>query len=88
MRSIYLCIQVIAVTVMALSSLIIVGTTNTPELKCFGIALMSISSCFGEVSFLAMSFNFPDRSVTYWSSGTGVSGVFGSAYVHRHSVLI
>lgn len=71
--------KVILVTFGALISMLIVAGTDVPELKCLGIAMMSMSSCFGEVCFLAMSFNFPDKSITYWSSGTGVSGVFGSA---------
>ena len=70
---------------MALSfSLVALGQwTDSLFLQFFGVAVTSFQAGFGEVSFLALSAFYPDsrRVLTAWSSGTGVAGIFGYAFV-------
>lgn len=43
-----------------------------------GIVLASLSSGFGEITFLQLTHFFGSRSLTGWSSGTGGAGIVGS----------
>ncbi|KAF4552015.1 CLN3-like protein [Elsinoe fawcettii] len=50
--------------------------------KLFGIALASISSGVGELSFLALTSFYGQASLAGWASGTGAAGLVGAgAYV-------
>jgi battenin len=52
------------------------------ELQLFGVVLGSTQQGFGEASFLAYTAFFESRvALTAWSSGTGVAGIFGYAWV-------
>jgi battenin len=69
------------VLVIALSSVggfLIVAFFDTLEVKLAGVALGSISSGFGEITFMALSSFFLPSTVSLYSSGTGGAGVFGS----------
>lgn len=47
--------------------------------KVFGIALASLSSGFGEVSFLQLTHYYPEKySIGGFSTGTGAAGILGS----------
>ena len=52
-------------------------------LQFIGIAITSFQSGFGEASFLSFSAFFPDSRLvlTGWSSGTGMAGIVGYAWV-------
>jgi battenin len=58
--------------------LIVAFFTNSLEIELTGIALGSISSGFGEITFMALSSFFLPSTVSMYSSGTGGAGVFGS----------
>jgi len=47
-------------------------------LKLIGVCFASISSGFGEITFLAMTSFYTSNTVAAWSSGTGGAGVFGA----------
>ncbi|KAG8626685.1 hypothetical protein KVT40_005630 [Elsinoe batatas] len=50
--------------------------------KLFGIALASVSSGVGELSFLALTSFYGQASLAGWASGTGAAGLVGAgAYV-------
>lgn len=52
------------------------------EMQLFGVVLGSTQQGFGEASFLAYTAFFESRvALTAWSSGTGVAGIFGYAWV-------
>ena len=56
---------------------------NNLYLQFFGIAITSFQSGFGEVSFLSFSAFYPNSRLvlTGWSSGTGMAGIVGYAWV-------
>lgn len=56
-------------------SLVIYGSLSV---KLLGIALASLSSGLGEVTFLQLSHFYEDTSLQGWSSGTGGAGLVGS----------
>ncbi|SMN21818.1 similar to Saccharomyces cerevisiae YJL059W YHC3 Vacuolar membrane protein involved in the ATP-dependent transport of arginine into the vacuole and possibly in balancing ion homeostasis [Maudiozyma saulgeensis] len=45
----------------------------------FGVGLASLSSGFGEVTFLQLTHTYKEVSLNGWSSGTGGAGLLGSA---------
>lgn len=60
------------------------GTIGT---KMSGVALASLSSGFGELSFLSLTHFYGQFSLAAWGSGTGGAGLIGAgAYVFLTSV--
>lgn len=58
------------------------------SLCMIGVILASISSGFGEVSFLQLTHYFEEAALNGWSSGTGAAGIIGSAvYMLLTSIL-
>ncbi len=52
-------------------SFLLTAMAGSLELKLIGVCFASVSSGFGEVSFLALSSFYHELSVSAWSSGTG-----------------
>eukprot|EP01129_Flabellula_baltica_P006069 TRINITY_DN2241_c0_g1_i3.p1 TRINITY_DN2241_c0_g1~~TRINITY_DN2241_c0_g1_i3.p1 ORF type:complete len:320 (-),score=49.91 TRINITY_DN2241_c0_g1_i3:14-973(-) len=71
-------IRIIFITLSATGSFIVVRWAPTLVISLSGIVLASLSSGFGEITFMALS-SFYDKSVvSLYSSGTGGAGIFGS----------
>lgn len=69
------------VVLLQASSFLIVGISDSTALALFGVVLASFGSGLGEISYLALSSNYPSTVVASWSSGTGGAGLIGaSAY--------
>lgn len=63
-------------------SLLTVGFGESTGIKLVGVGLGSLGSALGEASFLGFSSFFSSADIlTAWSSGTGLAGVFGYAWV-------
>ena len=76
--------QVAAICMIVAFSLVAVGQLlNSTFLQFFGIGLVSFQAGLGEASILALSafYEEPRAVLTGWSSGTGVAGIFGYAWV-------
>lgn len=81
-------IRVIALVVISILGMLIISLTPSTQssgvisLKLFGVALASLSSGGGELSFLALTHFYGHISLASWSSGTGGAGLVGAgAYV-------
>lgn len=58
------------------------GSSASVALKLFGVALASVSSGGGELSFLGLTHWYGRHGLAAWSSGTGAAGLVGAgAYV-------
>ncbi|KAL4102651.1 hypothetical protein PRIC1_006395 [Phytophthora ramorum] len=68
---------------MLLSFLVVAKGENSLWLQLLGVAFSGLQSGMMEASFLAMSsfYSSPVRCLTCWSSGTGLAGVGGYAWV-------
>lgn len=76
-------------TACSVAAFLVTGFGGTPTVRLLGVALGSVASGWGEVTFLAMSAFYPGKQVlTAWSSGTGIAGVAGSGwFLLLHTVL-
>eukprot|EP01124_Arcella_intermedia_P019853 TRINITY_DN2720_c0_g1_i1.p1 TRINITY_DN2720_c0_g1~~TRINITY_DN2720_c0_g1_i1.p1 ORF type:complete len:508 (+),score=63.32 TRINITY_DN2720_c0_g1_i1:26-1525(+) len=70
--------RVVVITIMASGAFALVGFTDLIETKILGIVIGSISSGFGEITFMALSSFYNSDTVSAYSSGTGGAGIFGS----------
>ncbi|XP_034241553.1 battenin-like isoform X2 [Thrips palmi] len=69
-----------AVIVLNLAGFVLVAMAQQLWVVLTGVVCMSIASGLGEVSLLAYTAFFKDKTViTMWSSGTGGAGVLGAA---------
>ncbi|KAG7387761.1 G1/S-specific cyclin cln3 [Phytophthora boehmeriae] len=68
---------------MLLSFLVVAGGRHSLALQLLGVAFSGLQSGMMEASFLAMSsfYRSPVQCLTCWSSGTGLAGVGGYAWV-------
>lgn len=68
---------------MAVSFLVVAFGTNSLALQLVGVAFSGLQSGMMEASFLAMAsfYDSPVSCLTCWSSGTGLAGVGGYAWV-------
>ncbi|RLN49252.1 hypothetical protein BBJ29_007939 [Phytophthora kernoviae] len=68
---------------MLLSFVVVAGGRHSLGLQLLGVAFSGLQSGMMEASFLAMSsfYSSPLRCLTCWSSGTGLAGVGGYAWV-------
>ena len=60
------------------ASLFTVAYSSSVAVSLFGVVLASISSCVGEITFLAFSSYYTKTVISFWSSGTGMAGLAGS----------
>ncbi|KAF1770122.1 hypothetical protein GCK72_001940 [Caenorhabditis remanei] len=61
------------------ASFLIVGNSDSTGFALFGVVLASFGSGLGEISYLALSSNYPSTVVAAWSSGTGGAGLIGAS---------
>jgi len=81
-------IRVIFVVICAIIAFLSVALIEEQYLKLVGVAFASISSGFGEITFLSLSAFYQSNTVAGWSSGTGGAGIFGSlSYLFLRSIL-
>lgn len=68
---------------MLLSFLVVARGTQSLSLQLLGVAFSGLQSGMMEASFLAMAsfFDRPEQCLTCWSSGTGLAGVGGYAWI-------
>ncbi len=77
--------MIVASVSLVLSFLVVIlgQIVSSQGIQLLGIALGSLQSGLGEASLLSFSSRFPEtrRCLTAWSSGTGMAGIFGFAFV-------
>lgn len=56
----------------------LVAWADSLQMRLFGVALASISSGGGELSFIGMTHFYGKFAVPFWSSGTGAAGLLGA----------
>lgn len=82
-------IRIILMAVISTTGMLLIALTppNTIVTKMSGVALASLSSGFGELSFLSLTHYYGQFSLAAWGSGTGGAGLIGAgAYVFLTSV--
>lgn len=57
--------------------MLFVAHSDSISMKMVGVVLASISSGGGESTFLALTHYYGSFALAFWSSGTGLAGVFG-----------
>uniref|UniRef100_A0A8C5PXU7 Battenin n=1 Tax=Leptobrachium leishanense TaxID=445787 RepID=A0A8C5PXU7_9ANUR len=62
----------------AAASFLIVSFSTQVAVSLLGVVFASVSSGLGEITFLSLTAFFQSDVVSYWSSGTGGAGIFGS----------
>jgi len=77
-------VKVTFTCLLSAGSFIIVSMARSSVQTLLGVALASLGSGLGEVTFLSFTHKFDPMVVSYWSSGTGGAGVFGAG---TYSVL-
>ena len=64
-------IRVLGTVIFSLASFLLVGLGHLPGLIIFGVICASVSSGFGEITFLSLTARYDKSTVSAWSSGTG-----------------
>ena len=67
--------------VLFASGFTITALAGSQKEKLVGIVFTSIQQALGETSLLALSTRYGNKSLTFWSSGTGAAGLMGYGYV-------
>lgn len=70
-----------AIVSISISGMLLISLSNTGAVtaKLCGICLASLSSGFGEISFLLLTHYYPEKTaIGGFSSGTGAAGIVGS----------
>jgi len=70
--------RVIFTVALSIVSFLIPAFFTPIWLKLLGVVAASISSGFGEITFLSYSSYYNKNTVSAWSSGTGGAGILGS----------
>ena len=78
MQAINYHIRVIFVIATAASSFLFVAFATNTGVAVVGVICASISSGFGEITYLSLTSHFKKTTVSLWSSGTGAAGVGGA----------
>ncbi|CAG2179340.1 unnamed protein product, partial [Oppiella nova] len=71
-------LRVSVVVILSALSFIITSLSMNIYFSYIGIVCASLSSGLGETTFLSYTSKFDSRVISYWSSGTGASGLLGS----------
>ncbi|CAG8975481.1 hypothetical protein HYALB_00004799 [Hymenoscyphus albidus] len=82
-------LRVLVMTGLSVGGMFIIALTpNSVPVKLFGVALSSLSSGAGELSFLGLTHYYGSFSLAAWGSGTGGAGLAGAGiYVFLTSTL-
>ncbi|XP_069508205.1 battenin isoform X2 [Ambystoma mexicanum] len=70
--------RVVLCILTAAGSFLIVSFSSGIAMSLIGVVFASVSSGLGEVTFLSLTSFFHSDVVSWWSSGTGGAGIFGS----------
>ncbi|KAL5475113.1 hypothetical protein EMCRGX_G027171 [Ephydatia muelleri] len=70
-----MCVRVLVVALLAASCFIVVSLAESIQLVLLGVVFASMSSGFGEVTFLSFTTRYHKSTVGGWSSGTGNTAV-------------
>ncbi|PHH71419.1 hypothetical protein CDD82_6530 [Ophiocordyceps australis] len=68
----------IALSVTGMLLLALTPPSDSPAVKMVGVAMASLSSGMGEMSFLGLSHFYGQVSLVGWGSGTGAAGLVGA----------
>ncbi|PHH61403.1 hypothetical protein CDD81_428 [Ophiocordyceps australis] len=68
----------IALSVTGMLLLALTPASDSPAVKMVGVAMASLSSGLGEMSFLGLSHFYGQVSLVGWGSGTGAAGLVGA----------
>ncbi|RDL40213.1 Protein BTN [Venustampulla echinocandica] len=81
--------RVLVMTALSTGGMFLIALApNSIPIKLFGIALSSVSSGAGELSFLGLTHYYGPFSLAAWGSGTGGAGLVGAGlYVFLTSTL-
>jgi len=79
--------RVIICTILSVASFYVVALFTLPGMRLFGVVLASISSGWGEITFLALASRYDPKIITAWSSGTGFAGIAGAGWYLLFSSL-
>lgn len=89
MNSISYHVRILVTVTLSILSFLIPAIFEPVSIKLIGVGCASLSSGFGEITFLAYSSYFNKNTVSFWSSGTGAAGIFGSAsWLGKYVILI
>lgn len=82
-------LRILVMTGLSVGGMFIIALTpNSVPIKLFGVALSSLSSGAGELSFLGLTHYYGSFSLAAWGSGTGGAGLAGAGvYVFLTSTL-
>jgi len=69
------------IVLMPLGYTVVAAAQGSPMVQLLGVLSISAQQGLGECSALALCSRFSHRSLTMWSSGTGLAGLFGYAWV-------
>uniref|UniRef100_A0A914N3A9 Battenin n=1 Tax=Meloidogyne incognita TaxID=6306 RepID=A0A914N3A9_MELIC len=59
-------------------SYLLVAYSNTIFVGILGVVFASLGAGLGEITYLSLSSHFHNDVISFWSSGTGGAGIFGS----------
>jgi battenin len=74
-------LRMVVASILMVQSFALVGFGSSRSVQLLGVVCAALQSSLGESSCLALSSRFEMSVVTWWSSGTGLAGVFGYAWV-------
>lgn len=82
-------VRILAFTALSAGGMFLIALTpDSIPIKLFGVALASLSSGGGELSFLGLTHYYGHFSLAAWGSGTGGAGLVGAGlYVFLTSTL-
>jgi battenin len=80
--------RVLAASILSSVSLAFAATARSSGAALAGMAICSVASGLGEVTFLALTSRAPAGALAAWGSGTGFAGIAGAGlWVFLHDVL-
>ena len=68
----------LSVIAFSTASFLIIALSTAEAVVLFGVVCASLSSGFGETTFLSLTSRYDKSTVSSWSSGTGAAGVAGA----------
>lgn len=72
-------VRVLILVTLSVVGMQMVAWAEALPTRLLGVALASISSGLGELSFLGMAHYYGQYAISFWSSGTGAAGLVGAA---------
>lgn len=71
-------IRLIFLSLSTTGAFVLMASTNNAIVSIVGIVIASLSSGFGEITYMGLSAGYDKNTVSLYSSGTGGAGVFGA----------